>query len=135
MDIILIPAYEPDGELISLTKQLREAGFGIVVVDDGSGPVYKEIFGAVNEFAHVVVHKRNKGKGAALKTGMAYIRDQLPDAKHFITCNGKFFGGKNERAIRGFLLDAEQAESAMQMDMFSLLSTPQNALIALHGQL
>ena len=87
MDIILIPAYEPDGELISLTKQLREAGFGIVVVDDGSGPVYKEIFGAVNEFAHVVVHKRNKGKGAALKTGMAYIRDQLPDAKHFITCD------------------------------------------------
>jgi predicted DNA-binding helix-hairpin-helix protein len=63
------------------------------------------------------------------------MRVALKRAKHFITCNGKFFGEKNETAIRGFLSAAEQAESAMQMDMFSLLSTPQNALIALHGQL
>ena len=37
MDTVLIPAYEPDAELIGLTKQLRAAGFAVVVVDDGSG--------------------------------------------------------------------------------------------------
>ena len=63
------------------------------------------------------------------------MRVALKRAKHFITCNGKFFGAHNEGAIRGFLADAEQAESAEQLDMFSLLSTPKNALIALHGQL
>ena len=87
MDTVLIPAYEPDAELLPLTKRLKEAGFSIVVVDDGSGPAYGEIFDAVKEYAHVLVHPHNRGKGAALKTGMAYIRDHMPEAEHFITCD------------------------------------------------
>lgn len=87
MDIVLIPAYEPDAELIPLVKRLKEADFTVVVVDDGSGPDYREIFDAVREVGHVLVHEHNRGKGAALKTGMAYIRDELPQAAHFITCD------------------------------------------------
>lgn len=87
MDTVLIPAYEPDTQLIPLAKRLKEAGFAVVVVDDGSGPAYGEIFGAVKEFAHILVHEHNRGKGAALKTGMAYIRDHMPEAAHFITCD------------------------------------------------
>ncbi len=63
------------------------------------------------------------------------MRIALKRAKHFITCNGKFFGAKNENAVRGLLASAETQESAEQMDMFSMLSTPQNAWLALHGQL
>lgn len=59
----------------------------------------------------------------------------LKRAKHFITCNGKFFGAKNEYAVRGLLAAAETTESAKQLDLFSMVSTPQNALIALTGQL
>jgi predicted DNA-binding helix-hairpin-helix protein len=59
----------------------------------------------------------------------------LKRAKHFITCNGKFFGAKQESAIRGLLVAAETQESAEQLNLFSAISTPQNALIALHGQL
>ncbi|MBQ8406002.1 MAG: putative DNA modification/repair radical SAM protein [Clostridia bacterium] len=63
------------------------------------------------------------------------MRIALKRAKHFITCNGKFFGEKNECAVRGLLAAAETQESAEQLDLFGMLSTPQNALIALHGQL
>ena len=63
------------------------------------------------------------------------MRVALKRAKHFITCNGKFFGAKQESAIRGLLVAAETQESAQQLDLFGALSTPQNALIALHGQL
>lgn len=63
------------------------------------------------------------------------MRVALKRARHFITCNGKFFGAKNERAIQGFLSAAEQTDTAQQLDLFSLLSTPENARIALHGQL
>lgn len=63
------------------------------------------------------------------------MRIALKRAKHFITCNGKFFGAKNENAVRGLLASVETQESAEQMDMFSMLSTPQNAWLALHGQL
>ena len=63
------------------------------------------------------------------------MRVALKRAQHFITCNGKFFGEKNEHAVRGLLAAAETQESAEQLNLFGLLSTPQNALIALHGQL
>ena len=63
------------------------------------------------------------------------MRVALKRAQHFITCNGKFFGAKNECAVRGLLAAAETQESADQLNLFGLLSTPQNALIALHGQL
>ena len=63
------------------------------------------------------------------------MRVALKRAKHFITCNGKFFGSKNEYAVRGLLAQAETQESSEQLDLFGMLSTPQNAWIALHGQL
>ncbi len=66
---------------------------------------------------------------------LAKMRVALKRAKHFITCDGKFFGAKSEGAVRGLLAAAEQAERVEQPDLFSLLSTPQNALLALHGQL
>ncbi len=63
------------------------------------------------------------------------MRIALKRAKHFITCNGKFFGAKNETSVRGLLVAAETQESAQQLDLFNMFSTPQNAMIALHGQL
>jgi len=87
LDTVLIPAYEPDSELINLTKRLKDAGFDVVIVDDGSGNDYREIFDAVENDAHILRHQKNRGKGAALKTGMAYIRDHLPECPHFITCD------------------------------------------------
>ena len=63
------------------------------------------------------------------------MRIALKRAKHFITCNGKFFGAKNECAVRNLLTAAETQESAEQLNLFNMLSTPQNGLIALHGQL
>jgi hypothetical protein len=63
------------------------------------------------------------------------MRVALKRAKHFITCDGKFFGAKQESAIRGLLTAAETQESAQQLNLFNALSTPQNAFIALNGQL
>ena len=37
MDIVLIPAYEPDEQLIPLVQELTENGLSVLVVDDGSG--------------------------------------------------------------------------------------------------
>ena len=49
--IALIPAYEPDVKILGLTDELREKGFDIVVVDDGSGPEYEQIFRELAEAA------------------------------------------------------------------------------------
>ena len=63
------------------------------------------------------------------------MRVALKRAKHFITCNGKYLGAAHENQVRGLLTAAETQESAEQLDLFQMISTPQNALIALHGQL
>lgn len=67
--------------------------------------------------------------------GLTKMRVALKRAKHFITCDGKFFGAKSETAVRGLLTAAETQESAQQLDLFGMLSTPQNAILALTGQL
>ena len=71
--IALIPAYEPEEKLLSLIADLKKKGFEIVLVDDGSGSGYESVFGQAEEQAIVLTHETNRGKGAALKTGMEYI--------------------------------------------------------------
>ncbi len=71
--IIVIPSYEPDLTLVELLKECAGIGCELIVVDDGSGGAYKDIFDACREYSHVITHDVNKGKGAALKTAFSYI--------------------------------------------------------------
>ncbi len=87
MDVVLIPAYEPDDVLVELASRLKREGFEVLVVNDGSGPDYETVFDRVREYATVLSHEYNRGKGAALKTGMYYIRYSMPECEHFITCD------------------------------------------------
>lgn len=87
MDVVLIPAYEPDEKLIGLVQQLTENGLSVLVVDDGSGKNYWHIFDVVREHATVLTQQLNGGKGSALKTGMQYLWDHVPECSHVITCD------------------------------------------------
>ncbi|TYP76360.1 bifunctional glycosyltransferase family 2/GtrA family protein [Paenibacillus methanolicus] len=74
---ILIPAYEPDQRLLTLVDHLKETCWHrIVLVDDGSGPVYAHIFDAARDAGcTVLTHNVNRGKGRALKTGFGYLKE------------------------------------------------------------
>lgn len=87
MEIVLIPAYEPDTRLVELCAALRGDGFGILVVDDGSGPAYDAVFDGAAAFAEVVRCPENRGKGAALRTGFAAVRERFPDCGYVITAD------------------------------------------------
>lgn len=85
--IILIPAYEPDQQLPALIRSIRDAEpwATVVVVDDGSGPEYKDVFDGVKALGcHVIGYVRNRGKGFALKTGFGFIADHIPG--HNVVC-------------------------------------------------
>lgn len=73
--IVLIPAYCPDKKLVDLVKTLKKMDFTIVIVNDGSKAEHTPIFNAVSVFATVLTHEKNRGKGAALKTGLEYIKN------------------------------------------------------------
>lgn len=71
--IALVPAYEPDEALNNVAEELKENGFEVVVINDGSGSGSGEVFETVKAYAKVLDHKTNLGKGAAIKTGLRYI--------------------------------------------------------------
>ena len=88
--VILIPSLEPDDRLPAYVARLRERGFTqAVIVNDGSSEKYQPIFDqlAAMDGVTVLKHEVNRGKGCALKTGYAYIRDHMPEASGVITAD------------------------------------------------
>ncbi len=77
ISVALIPAYRPDQTMLGILKQLNQEGLRSVVVDDGSGPDYLSLFEQAAFYGTVLRHDRNKGKGAALRTGLGYIQKQF----------------------------------------------------------
>lgn len=79
--IILIPAYKPDQSLVRLARALREqdATAEIFVIDDGSGSTYAPIFTELRlDGVTVQTHPTNRGKGAALRTGIEWAQANRP---------------------------------------------------------
>jgi glycosyltransferase involved in cell wall biosynthesis len=77
--IVLIPSYEPGWALIDLVVRLTEASEKVVVVSDGSGPEFTAILDEVRILgATVLEYETNRGKGFALKYGLAHIAERCP---------------------------------------------------------
>ena len=69
--LVLIPAYQPEEVLITLTEQLKAKDVDVVVVNDGSSPDKKAVFDGVSAAGGVVLgYETNHGKGYALKYGI-----------------------------------------------------------------
>lgn len=88
---VLIPAYEPPGELLATVAELERLGFErIVVVNDGSSGQARRVFeqlAARHPRVRRLEHAVNLGKGAALKTGLNHILANWPDAPGAVTAD------------------------------------------------
>lgn len=85
---LIVPAYKPTADMIPMLERFsRETDFVPVVVDDGSGEDFREVFAKVPEGTHLLRHEVNKGKGAAMKTAMRYILDKLPECTLAVTAD------------------------------------------------
>ena len=88
---VVIPSFEPDEKLMKIVSGLEAAGFDdIVVIDDGSSEKNKHFFPNPDEHPAVtlLVHPQNRGKGAALRTAFAWIRENRPERKGVVTADG-----------------------------------------------
>lgn len=84
MNYIVIPAYQPDNKLIKLIEKIHEkSDFHILVIDDGSSSKCQKIFDKAKQFATVIRHQVNQGKGQAMasnpRTAIGII-----DENHYI---------------------------------------------------
>ena len=102
---IVIPAYRPDDRLIKIIDGLSAEGRRFIVVDDGSGPQYAPVFRRLEkeyqENVTVIHHGLNRGKGHALKTAFAFIRDisDQPDGILTIDADSDRFISNAEEVI------------------------------------
>ena len=87
--VVLIPAYKPLAGLVDLVRDLSGRGMPIVLVDDGSGPGFREIFHQAAQLPGVGVlrHAVNLGKGAALKTGINHALCAFPGLTGIVTAD------------------------------------------------
>ncbi|MGN1103378.1 MAG: glycosyltransferase family 2 protein, partial [Candidatus Coproplasma sp.] len=80
--VVVIPAYEPNQSLLQVLDGVTStlSGCSIVLVDDGSTGS-KDIFERAEGYKNLTLirHPHNKGKGAALKTAFAYLKEQGGD--------------------------------------------------------
>jgi len=75
MDYLVIPAYKPDYNLIKLIKKIHhKSDFHIIVIDDGSSSKCQIVFEQAEQYATVLRHQVNQGKGQALKTAFTFIQ-------------------------------------------------------------
>ncbi len=86
--VILIPSYEPDELLVNTIHELKEAGFPILVVNDGSGKEFDPIFDKIKDDVAYLSYEENHGKGYAMKYGYKRLLEIYPDAKFVITADG-----------------------------------------------
>ena len=77
--VALVPSYEPNSVLLDVVNELLTNGFTVVVVNDGSGPNYDDIFSKLPSEVHYLAYDTNHGKGHALKYGLKYIKENFQD--------------------------------------------------------
>ena len=58
---------------------VKKEGNQVVLVDDGSGEDKQQEFWKLSEYAIVLHHEQNRGKGTAIKTALKFIQESLWD--------------------------------------------------------
>ncbi|MBR3436548.1 MAG: glycosyltransferase family 2 protein [Lachnospiraceae bacterium] len=83
--VAVIPAYEPNEQLLKLAEEAHQNGFFLLIVDDGSGPDYAEIFSKVEGYGKLISYSQNGGKGYALKRALSWLLENRPGIYTVIT--------------------------------------------------
>ncbi len=110
---LLIPAYNAEKSLAELFTAIKQSTSGhvpdaVVIVDDGSTDNTAEVARGFTE--HIIRHTRNRGKGAALKSGFSYFLKNLNSA--YLICMDADMQHPPEY-IRAFLNIADNCNKAV----------------------
>ena len=91
---VVIPALNPNNNLLNLISELQDNGFDdFIIVNDGSDREHLQYFPDMETYhsCTVLTHRRNRGKGAALKTAFRFFCENRQGKAGLITidCDGQ----------------------------------------------
>src|SRR3954469_25756287 len=107
--VFLFPSYQPTASFCQLLEELRKLDPSpIVVVDDGGGPAYRELFARAGRVpgTTVLANAVNSGEGAALKHGMNHILVSRPDCIGVVTADAD-----GQHAVADILKSASELQT------------------------
>jgi glycosyltransferase involved in cell wall biosynthesis len=81
--VVLIPAKDEAVTIGNVVSSLKNEGFTVVCVDDGSTDSTPRI--AAENGAIVLRHPINRGQGAAFRTGLNFVKNNLSNIEFVIT--------------------------------------------------
>lgn len=118
---VVVPVYNEAPILEKTIKSIRDSGFeSIIVVDDGSSDDSYII--ALKMPVTVLRHSQNKGKGAALQTGLAYAQKQDSDIIATIDADGQHNPKDILKAIA--VMETKKCEVVLGVRNINLKSMP-----------
>ena len=93
-----IPAYNEEDVIEKIVKEALQHSTDVVVCDDGSSDNTSEV--AEKAGAYVITHKKNLGKGAALKSLFTYAQHSHADVIVTIDGDGQFLTEEIPKLIK-----------------------------------
>ena len=98
LTLACIPVFNEEGVIGQLVQKTLLHVDKVVVCDDGSSD--KTSSKAKSAGAHVIIHEKNKGKGAALKTLFKYAKELGADVTVTIDGDGQFLPEEIDKLIK-----------------------------------
>lgn len=125
--MIVIPSLNPDEKLCKTVDELKSAGFSnILVVNDGSDKEHLAFFPKEDEVL-LLHHRRNRGKGSALKSAFRYIQKHRPEIEGIITVDSDGQHKTDDVAKCVEALDVTQEASVLGCRDFSGPDVPKRS--------
>ena len=104
---VLLPAYNEEKAITELIKQIKDLGLEVVVIDDGSLDNTAAV--ALKLQVVVLLHKKNRGKGQALRTGFNYAIKNEYDGIIIMDADGQHLASE----IPGFIESANKSDAGI----------------------
>ncbi len=128
--VVIIPAFNEERNVGSVVLRLRQLFDTVIVVDDGSHDATEEVARLAG--AAVVSHPKNRGYGAAIKSGLAAAQDLSPRAVVLMDADGQHRYEDVRDLVRPILDDeADVAVGSRFAD--SRTRVPRMRRVAQHG--
>ncbi|HEY3374552.1 MAG TPA: glycosyltransferase family 2 protein [Candidatus Aquicultor sp.] len=111
---VIIPCYNEKGTISELLAKVQAVDIDkeIIVIDDGSTDSTRDILASIPQSSDITViyHEKNKGKGAAIRTGIVHATGDLIiiqdadleyDPNDYHALIGPFLNGSGVRVVYG----------------------------------